>query len=97
VSGRTESDSRDDAYLDRNLLAVALVRMAYERGFEVGRGPEVDGYVALYVQLPAGQVSWHVPVHMVPPDFHDILPPANWDGHDLEEKRRRIREYAEEA
>jgi len=51
-----------------------------------------DGYLILYVDTPAGQLSWHVHVD----DAEDLLghvqedEAAEWDGHTTEQKYERL-------
>jgi hypothetical protein len=94
MSGKFESDSKDEAYEDRNLAVIALATMASERGYPVGLGNNNAGWVAVYIILPTGQVSWHVPDRMIPKwleENHEEIP---FDGHDIDLKRHRLREYA---
>jgi len=61
----------------------AALRLDIPAGFAYD--PMVDpGYpIVAYIELPTGQVSWHMPEH----------PPA-WDGHTNETKYQRCRDYA---
>lgn len=95
MSDKLESNTKEEAYLDRNLLAVAFLKLAEWRGIRIGRGVAKDGWVPLYAQLPSGQVSWHVPVAMVPPEFWNNLSMVTWDGHDLKSKQDRMRSFVE--
>ena len=58
--------------------------MALENGLQAGiRVDESEPeWPALYIELPTGQVSWHMPQHI-----------RVWDGHDTEEKYWRIEEF----
>lgn len=77
----------DTEYHVRYGLVLMAMGMAADLGMPVGirfdpdEGPE---WPVVYIELPTGQVSWHMPQHPVP-----------WDGHDTEEKYRRIREYTD--
>lgn len=87
----TQSSTLEDAYFDRNLLALAFARMALDRGWTAGirLDPDDPDWPVLYVDTPHGQVSWHLPSR----DFDLSFLPSygrEWDGHDLEEKRRRL-------
>jgi hypothetical protein len=97
MAGELESDSKEEAYLDRNLAVLALVKMALHRGFACGRGnwDETAEWVPIYIELPTGQVSWHVRVREIPPEVWNELRPVEWDGHNLEAKRARLRRFAE--
>lgn len=71
-------DRRNDLVLE----AVAAARqLGYEAGFRID--PVEPEWPVAYIELPTGQVSWHLPQHVQP-----------WDGHSGPEKVRRIRDYA---
>ena len=88
-------NAKDGAYLERNRCVALVARMALAMGMKAGvaktaiEGWSEDWHGCVYVDLPAGQVSWH---------FHDSqlwlfsgLPAyaGEWDGHDTPEKYRR--------
>ena len=50
----------DEAYLDRNLCVQVMARMARQLGYNAGIRENID-WPILYIDLPTGQVSWHVP------------------------------------
>jgi len=82
---------KDEAYLERNRVVAALAKLfpsGIARTAIPGWDEEWNGCV--YIDLPAGQVSWH---------YHDSqaylfasLPTYGgvWDGHDTPEKYRRL-------
>lgn len=83
----------DGAYRERNRLVAALIRVG---GYpaEVVMAPDTEGWWIVYVETPAGQASWHIS-----PDDMDLFRdwpvafgtrPSPWDGHDTEEKYRRV-------
>lgn len=87
---------RDDAYRERDQCVALLSHMAGALGLKVGMartnipGWDPEWHCCVYVDLPTGQVSWH---------FHDSEMPlfqtlplytGEWDGHDTEEKYRRV-------
>lgn len=93
---------KDAAYLERNQVVAALAGAAIQLGGRAwlartaipGWDPSWHGCV--YIELPgdSGQVSWH---------FHDShahlfagLPTGTipWDGHDTDEKYRRLDRFA---
>lgn len=45
---------------------------------------EVGFRPVVYIELPTGQVSWHMPEH-----------PRAWDGHSTSLKYRRIRQFVD--
>jgi len=79
---RAEEAERYDV---RNRAVLAAVGLASELGYPCG--VRIDAtqpeWPVMFIQLPNGQVSWHLPQH-----------PQAWDGHDTAEKYRRCREYA---
>ncbi len=85
-----ESDSKEDCYKDRNLLVQLCGKLAaicdLNMGVKFGKEWSV-----LYIELPSGQVSWHVPTSDFVSEFPDYSP--DWDGHDLELKRERIIDF----
>lgn len=87
-----ESDSKEDAYADRNLAVLSLAMMARGNGYNVGVRDRTSDWPIITVDLPTGQVTWHVPRDHVPDALPDYSGPA-WDGHDLAEKRKRLSEW----
>ncbi|MHB1708778.1 MAG: hypothetical protein ACYCT2_04800 [Thermoplasmataceae archaeon] len=85
----------DEAYLDRNLVVQAMAKMALQLGYKVGVRERGKEWPILYVDLPTGQVSWHIPASELAGGFQDYE--GEWDGHDVQEKRGRLRKYLEEA
>jgi hypothetical protein len=71
-------------YDKRNTLTVsamgAALTLGYGAGFKLDE-KEPDWPVA-YIDLPTGQVSWHIPAYA-----------GTWDGHDNAEKYRRVVSY----
>ena len=83
----------DVAYRERNALVAALIR---SNGYpaEVVMAPDTEGWWIVYVETPAGQLSWHIS-----PDDMDLFSdwpvafgsrPSPWDGHTTEEKYQRL-------
>jgi len=60
-----------------------------------GDDADADDWAVVYVHLPTGQASWHVPKELVEeselPRRSDV-----WDGHDRDEKNRRLASYYQE-
>ncbi len=86
---------KNNAYAERNCLVAALSKL-FPASLE--RHPETEAYEAdwrwiVFVDLPAGQVCWHIHDSELP--LFDHLPRnagRKWDGHDREEKYRRVSE-----
>lgn len=91
----------NDVYRERAALAVALVRVALDAGCRAGiRGHEpedaewdTDYQTVLLIDLPTGQVSWHL--HVSDLDLVHGLPAysGNWDGHSTIEKIARLQAF----
>ena len=79
-------EKADVDYPARYILVLEALALAVESGYDAGiRIDPVDPtWPVVYIELPTGQVSWHMPEHKLP-----------WDGHTTEDKYARIREFAE--
>lgn len=77
----------DTEYAERNQLLWRAVGVASMAGVEVGirLDPGEPAWPVLLIELPTGQVSWHLPQHVKP-----------WDGHTTAEKFARVRQFAGE-
>ncbi|HET9890610.1 MAG TPA: hypothetical protein VFQ42_08930 [Mycobacterium sp.] len=71
----------DTDYDVRYPLVFEAIHLALKLGYPAGIriDPAEPEWPVAYIELPAGQVSWHMPQH-----------PAEWDGHSTDEKYRRI-------
>lgn len=76
----------DEDYPKRYGLVLAAIDCAQRAGYQAGFriDPDEPEWPVAYIELPTGQVSWHMPQH-----------PNPWDGHSTEEKYRRCRAYKE--
>lgn len=85
-----QSSTLQDAYFDRNQAVQVLARLAKELGLEIGIGidPDEPEWPVLFVDLPTGQVSWHLSKNEVVGEWPSY--DGEWDGSDLEEKRQRL-------
>jgi len=83
-----EIEAHDDDYGHRYGLVLAALMIANLGGLQAGI--QVDaaepGWVVASIELPTGQVGWHMPIHAQP-----------YDGHSTEEKYARVRKFIEEA
>lgn len=96
---------KDEAYQERNQCVALVARMALRLGCRAGlaKHPEsdtswdADWRNIVFVDLPAGQVSWHL--HDLDLPLFDGLPayPDAWDGHSTFEKYRRVNSSFVEA
>ena len=82
----------NEAYLDRNLCVQIMVKMAMKLGYSAGIKDDPE-WPILYLDLPTGQVSWHIPKKEIACNFPEYQ--GQWDGHDLETKRNRLKAYME--
>jgi phosphodiesterase/alkaline phosphatase D-like protein len=89
---QTES-SPDQAYFDRNLVVQLAAKLAIQCGLKAGIRERHGQWPILYIDLPTGQVSWHIPADELIPGLPDF--PDTWDGHDLKTKRNRLIDFVE--
>lgn len=87
----------DDVYRDRNLLAQLAGELARRLGMTVGIGLDSDEpeWPVLYIDLPTGQVSWHLPQNELTGTYERY--PGSWDGHSMGAKQDRIRTFLASA
>ena len=96
-----EIDMRNNAYKERNLCVALIADLAIGHGIPVGikthpeDDPEWDPewMHILFMDLPTGQVSWHLHISEVENFPH--IPPytREWDGHTTEEKYQRVKDF----
>lgn len=87
---------KDGAFEERDRVVMLAVKLAMAQGLPVGQlphvgenwGPQWKRLVA--IELPTGQVSWHMPESRA--YLFDWLPPhaRGWDSHDTAVKYQRI-------
>lgn len=98
----SEPKTKADVYHERNLLVLAFLAAWAERCHfnlttaEMGWWPDEDDvngeeWAVVWVNLPYGQVGWHVPKEMVP-DWLECRDP-DYDGYTTEEKNGRVERY----
>lgn len=77
-------ERNDTNYTVRYPLVFRALALAPQAGFLAGvRVDEKEQeWPVAYIELPTGQVSWHVPQHLM-----------EWDGHTTEAKYDRIRRW----
>lgn len=87
---------KDAAYVERNKCVALIARMAVALGLDAGLGRhegedwEDDWRNIVFVDLPSGQVSWHI--HDSDLGWFEFLGQYKgvWDGHSTEEKYQRV-------
>ena len=89
---QTES-SPDQAYYDRNIVIQLAAKLAIQCGIRAGIREGQGQWPILYIDLPTGQVSWHIPKDELIDGFPEYK--GKWDGHDLGTKRNRLKAYME--
>lgn len=92
-SSRTEAmrQRKDEAYRERNKV-VRLIASLFPSGIKKTDIPgwDEEWHWCVYIDLPTGQVSWHI--HISEFDQFADLPPyqGEWDGHDTPTKYARV-------
>ena len=69
----------DTNYDIRYNLIIKAMTLAAECGYNIGFRVDESGWPIVIIHLDEGQISWHMP-----PDN------TNYDGHDTDEKYKRI-------
>lgn len=76
-------------YRERHHL-VAHLAAAYPSILVYGADPEAPDWPLIFIDLPTGQVSWHI----APADLdlfeHVTVGTGDWDGHNAMEKYARL-------
>lgn len=94
----SEPKTKSDVYRDRNLLALAFITAYTEVRAcpEFGWWPDTDdvngeSWAVVWVNLPMGQVGWHIRREDVP----DAMPKRDpeYDGYTTAEKNDRLQRY----
>lgn len=77
-------EAHDTDYSLRYGLVLHALYLAWECGYPAGLriDPNEQEWPCAYIELPTGQVSWHMPQHT-----------EAWDGHSTATKYARIREF----
>ena len=80
-------------YSERNKL-VALLSCLFPSGFSLDESQDVGWRYVVYIDLPSGQVSFHIPDAEFDELFKDLPKYAGqWDGHDSTTKWERVAEF----
>lgn len=96
---RVEYD-KDQAYRERSRLVAFLSRLYPSHlGVHVGDDPErgEDWRRIVFIQTPAGQLSWHIHDGEIAMFKHLSDKGRSWDGHTTREKYARLRELPGEG
>lgn len=78
------AESDECSYDVRNRRIWQALGLAADIGYPCGirADPDEPDWPVVYIELPSGQVSWHMPIHE-----------REWDRHDTVTKYRRIGRY----
>ncbi len=89
-------DTRNKAYAERNMCVALIARLAEMLGYKVGMKQhegeewEDEWRHVIFIDLPTGQLSWHLHDSELE-NFPGIVPYLKeWDKHTTEEKYQRI-------
>jgi hypothetical protein len=82
----------DKIYSERNMCVALIMRMALALGLNAGIGIDSDEseWKVAFIDLPSGQVSWHIPQNEI--KYFEGVPAykGEWDSHNTEEKYKRV-------
>ena len=89
-------EAKDNAYRERDRCVAGIAALAVRFGWGAWLGRHEGGEWdddwrnVVFINLPAGQVSWHI--HDSELELFRFLPLGGepWDGHDTPEKYRRL-------
>lgn len=90
---QTPKKEMDEVYEDRNLLACALAQATHAPSGWKPDEESPDEWAIVWIETPAGQVSWHVPKDMA----EQLGPPqldVDYDGYDRDVKNDRLASWA---
>lgn len=84
----------DELYEHRCLLFINLCLLMPKKA-RIG-AHEHDGWFVMYLDLPTGQISYHLPTRMLPLVEDRILGTEHpiWDGHTSEDVANRLEQHA---
>lgn len=84
--------SKDDAYHERDMLVCALSKLfpSYLARHDEKEEWEDDWRWIVYIEIPTGQVSWHIHDSEIEMFVHLEVKENNWDGHNTERKYQRL-------
>lgn len=86
-----EALARENHVYRERAHLIALLAALYPRGTSIGcTDPNEPEWPVVTVCIPEGQLTWHVDPRDVDLFQHVPHADAKWDGHDTEEKYRRI-------
>jgi hypothetical protein len=84
----------DELYAHRHALFLALIKAS---GWPAFWRPDFEGWVVVYLETPAGQISYHIPSCFLP-EVETIakrIETKMWDGHTSEDVITRLKKTLE--
>lgn len=94
--------SKDGAYIERDRCVAAIAALATRLGWSAWIGKHVgeqwddEWRNIVFINLPFGQVSWHIRDNELPWfAFLPSVPERTWDGHTTEQKYERLSHLAD--
>lgn len=85
--------TKSDIYIERNRL-VALLSKIFPSCLGIDEKAEEGWKHVVYIELPTGQCSWHVPDFILHWYKHlEISDTVEYDGHTTEEKYERVKAF----
>lgn len=89
----------EDVYTERNIAVALALSLAVKLNYDINIHVEMDepDWIVVFITLPTGQTSWHIPRTEYRAYFPDYAPVAMgnpWDGHTTEQKNERIQTFA---
>ncbi|MBP7823564.1 hypothetical protein KA050_04395, partial [Candidatus Gracilibacteria bacterium] len=84
--------SKNDAYHERDMLVCTLTKLfpAYLARHSEEEEWEYDWRWIVYIDIPTGQVSWHIHDSERAMFDHLEVKENNWDGHNTQRKYERL-------
>lgn len=92
----SQFESTLEAYSEERAIlikafSVLAERLGYTVGYAFDKDVPPDTSFTVFIDLPAGQVSFHIRRQWVEPYFDNLQPySSTWDGHTREERNARL-------
>ncbi len=92
----SQFESTLDAYSEERAILVKSLAffaklLGHTTGYAFDKDAPQDTSFTVFIDLPTGQVSFHIREKWVQPYFEDMLPyPSKWDNHTREERNKRL-------
>lgn len=95
VAAENAHAAKNVAYFERNLIAQLAAALAMELDYPVWIGIDESEpeWPVLFIELPTGQVSWHLPKSELHQGVFVEFGKRRWDGHTTDTKHERIKDF----